>query len=133
MSNFEYPSYEGALKAAGGIVLEFAQFGSFQGDWFALVKVNNNRILVGGSYGSCSGCDALQSEFDYDYDAPDFPLKYSEFGKRYLENPLDVDLNINKFTEQMEWDQEAEDVLKFLIEVKKQMFYNKLEKELNNE
>lgn len=31
-------SYENALKAAGAEILEFGQFGSYQGDWWAKVR-----------------------------------------------------------------------------------------------
>lgn len=56
-------SYEEALQAAGAEVLEFEQFGSYQGDWWAKVRYKDELGWVQGSYGSCSGCDAFESEF----------------------------------------------------------------------
>jgi len=55
--------YSEAIEANGVKIKEFKEFGSYQGDWFALLE--DGRIVF-GSYGSCSGCDAFQSEFDYE-------------------------------------------------------------------
>lgn len=61
----EYMGYYEALEAAGANVLEFERFGDYQGSWWAKVVYNSNTFWVKGSYGSCSGCDAFQAEFDY--------------------------------------------------------------------
>lgn len=58
--------YQSALEAAGVIIKEFKEFGSYQGTWIAITSDNQ---VIEGSYGSCSGCDSFQSEFDY-YDEP---------------------------------------------------------------
>ena len=50
-------------------MLDFQEFGSYQGDWLAFVEYKGERGIVQGSYGSCTGCDAFQAEFDYD-DSP---------------------------------------------------------------
>ena len=42
-------SYQDALKAAGAAVLEFESFGSYQGDWVALVEYKGERGWVQGS------------------------------------------------------------------------------------
>src|ERR1041385_38155 len=55
-------SYQKALEAAGAKVIDFKEFGSYQGDWFAFL---DDGQIVSGSYGSCSGCDAYQAEFGY--------------------------------------------------------------------
>lgn len=57
--------YSEALEAAGCKVLDFEEFGSYQGDWLAFVEYNGEKGIVEGSYGSCSGCDAFHAEFDY--------------------------------------------------------------------
>ena len=60
-------------------------------------------MLVVGSYGSCSHCDAFESEFGYDSclvwddeaedyieterSKEDYNQRLSDFGKRYLHNP----------------------------------------------
>lgn len=57
--------YSEALTAAGARVLEYNEFGSYQGTWGAIVDYQGKIGLVTGSYGSCSVCDAFQSEFFY--------------------------------------------------------------------
>lgn len=57
--------YSEALEAAGAKVLEYKQFGSYQGDWLAFVEYNGEKGIAQGSYGSCSGCDAFEAEFSY--------------------------------------------------------------------
>jgi hypothetical protein len=57
-------SYELAIERAGAEVLLFKEFGSYQGDWLAKVVYEGKQMWIHGSYGSCSGCDAFQSEFD---------------------------------------------------------------------
>lgn len=61
--------YSEALEKAGCKVLNFNEFGSYQGTWLAFVEYNGEKGIVEGSYGSCSGCDSFQAEFDY-YDEP---------------------------------------------------------------
>ena len=55
--------YEEAMEAAGAQVLAFKEFGSYQGEWWAKLLYEDKTYWVNGSYGSCSGCDAFQSEF----------------------------------------------------------------------
>ncbi len=57
--------YSEALEKAGCKILAFEEFGSYQGTWLAFVEHNGQKGIVEGSYGSCSGCDAFQAEFDY--------------------------------------------------------------------
>jgi len=64
MNAYEYPSYEGALRAGGANVLTFQQFGSYQGEWYAKVEFDGRTGWVSGSHGSCSGCDAIEADFD---------------------------------------------------------------------
>lgn len=56
--------YSEAMEAAGAKVELYEQFGSYQGDWWARVEYEGRRGWVTGSYGSCSGCDSFQAEFD---------------------------------------------------------------------
>lgn len=103
--------YKMTLEKAGAEVLAYKTFGDYQGTWLAFVKYNNQVGIVGGSYGSCSGCDAFEAEFVYSFDEPkkykskyykdytldeeitkedydqyytDLDKKYAEFGKKYL-------------------------------------------------
>lgn len=73
--------YQKALEAAGAVITEYKEFGSYQGSWFALL---NDGRLVEGSYGSCSGCDAYQAEFD-SWNSDDEIIKQDD-GKYYRDN-----------------------------------------------
>lgn len=57
--------YKTCLEKAGAKVLNFEEFGSYQGTWLAFVEYKGIKGIVEGYYGSCSGCDAFQAEFDY--------------------------------------------------------------------
>lgn len=65
--------YQQALEAAGEKIKEFKEFGSYQGDWFA---INEQNEVISGSYGSCSGCDAFQGEFSWGEEAEERDGKY---------------------------------------------------------
>lgn len=105
-------SYQSALTAAGATVIDTKYTGSYQGTWGTIVEYKGKRGLVIGSYGSCSYCDAFQSEFDrygsdeiqfnedgsytsdwgdeirtkeeYDAQQIDYQKRLSDFGERYL-------------------------------------------------
>jgi len=134
--------YSKTLEKAGAKVLEFKEFGSYQGTWLAKVEYNGEIGWVEGSYGSCSGCDAFQAEFGY-AEEPHFynekwhlnweevteevalaaKKKYEDrlcnFGKTYLESGLYTQEQIEaKCSENLEWDYEAEDMLKWVKENK---------------
>lgn len=71
-------AYRDALVAAGAQVEDYATFGSpYDGIWVA--KLPNGWILDG--YGSCSGCDAYESEFVLQDPTPE---RLAAFGQRYL-------------------------------------------------
>ena len=82
--------YEDALEKAGCKILDFKEFGSYQGTWLAFVEYNGEKGIVEGSYGSCSGCDAFQAEFDYG----DEPTEKD--GKYYKTYWADKDSEITK-------------------------------------
>lgn len=87
-------SYSSALEAAGCEVLEYEYTGSYQGEWYALVKYGDEVGIVTGSYGSCSGCDSFEAEFNYnDDEKPDYQERLAAFGETYLP-PLPIDLQI---------------------------------------
>lgn len=75
--------YQIALEAAGAEVVEYKEFGSYQGTWIAFLK---DGTFIEGSYGSCSGCDAFQAEFDY-YSSPYYDERANKYfsGKSYGE------------------------------------------------
>jgi len=57
-------SYQLAIEKAGAEILLYKQFGSYQGDWLAKVIYEGKQMWIHGAYGSCSGCDSFQAEFD---------------------------------------------------------------------
>lgn len=109
--------YKEALVAAGATVTDFASFGSWQGDWFAVCEVAGERRLVHGWFGSCTGCDAFEAEFGLsDEETAGFAAKLAAFGKRYLdnhENPLELR---DKFVADALWDYDAAACAQWLTE-----------------
>lgn len=111
--------YAEAIEAAGGRIKEFKTFGSYQGTFMALL--NDGRIIE-GSYGSCSGCDAFEAEFDYDSeDQPDYKKRLAEFGAGYLNSacPLEqmIDIYKKKAEGEYAWDDDKE-ILEWLENIK---------------
>ena len=128
-------SYESALVAAGATVHVMKEFGSYQGDWWAKVTFNGETWWVHGWYGSCSGCDAFQAEFDYGSDRceehryddhPDCPdckaaaatyqERLAQFGRGYLDDLYTQDEAIKVASENLEWDSDAQEMVDFIKE-----------------
>lgn len=59
--------YAEAMALSGAKILNYEQFGSYQGEWLAAVEYEGRKFFVAGSYGSCSGCDALEAEVGHCY------------------------------------------------------------------
>jgi hypothetical protein len=74
--------YASALRAAGAEIVDFKQIGSYQGTWGAIVNFQGERSLVTGYFGSCSVCDAFESQFGY---MNEDPLHDESEGKYYLD------------------------------------------------
>lgn len=131
--------YEGALEAAGAVVLEFKNFGSYQENWYALVNFEGNRGFVSGSYGSCSGCDAFESELVELYEQCDehkyvdvsevkncapcrrarenYQVQFKAFGGRYLEGGLlTLEEAVKRASENLEWDCDAQEMVGWVKE-----------------
>jgi hypothetical protein len=124
-------SYQNALSAAGAEIHEFKEFGSYQGEWFALVTYNGEKGWVQGCYGSCSGCDSFEAEFGWDdretcneheYKGTDetraaclgcqeakarYTEKLAAFGRPYLEGLQPADTILKELDEQSRWDDES--------------------------
>lgn len=66
---FKPESYRDIATLNGQAPVLFRQYGGYQGDWLLFSRDEENYYLWKDSYGSCSGCDNLQSIFDYN-DAP---------------------------------------------------------------
>lgn len=109
--------YKDLLVLAGATVKKFKRFGSYQGDWYALVDFRGRTGWVRGSYGSCSGCDAIKAEFEFhgeDYHAP-FDKKDCEvcktqevrakgLGEEYLDDIMTQEQAEILASENIEWD-----------------------------
>lgn len=54
--------------ATGKKVLLYKEFGSYQGDYIAILEEKDNIEIWKGGYGSCSGCDWLEAEKDWEND-----------------------------------------------------------------
>lgn len=107
-------SYEGSLEAAGAKVLAFSEFGDYQGSWYAKVEYEGKTGWISGSYGSCSGCDAFQSEFDNIFDEEtEHPSRLVKFGKSYLGNLMSTE-ELLKEVKDNTWDLEDEELQKFI-------------------
>jgi hypothetical protein len=107
--------YHEALEAAGATVHAFEHFGSYQGDWWAKVTIAERTGWVNGSFGSCSHCDAFESEFRWnDQEKPDYRERLAAFGREYLEKMLDQSEAEAEAARNIEWDHDAEEMLKFI-------------------
>lgn len=55
-----FPDYRQILQAHGrGLLLFYKEEEDWQGDWVAIMTDGLRIALIDGSFGSCSGCDAL--------------------------------------------------------------------------
>ena len=77
--------YREAIEAAGAKVLAFETFGSYSGDWIAHIEIDGKTCWLHDYYGSCSGCDAFESEFSWNKEETSDNL--AAFGKTYVDDP----------------------------------------------
>lgn len=115
--------YKEALEANCRVV-EFEEFGDYQGAWYAIVEKDDKYQLIGGGYGSCSGCDSFEDEFSSCYGEIQHE-KLKKFGQIYLDDPLDLEVELTKVKEDVEWDMQSIEKLKWLKHAKKILFNNK--------
>ena len=115
-------SYQECLEKAGATIVAFQQFGSYQGEWWAKVVLpDGRRGWINGAYGSCSGCDAFESEIgcgEWDDEAMTYkPIpneRLADFGRRYLDGLMTQGEAIEKAAENIKWDTDAEEMVAFL-------------------
>jgi len=71
-----------------GFLISYKEYGSYQGDWMAIIEKDREIIIHKGSYGSCGGCDFLQDRSD---DLTDKEIKdyMGEDDTEYLRFSLD--------------------------------------------
>ena len=110
-------SYMDALEAAGAKVVRYEYFGDYQGTILVEVEYEDLRGYVEISYGSCSHCDAYEAfTSDLNWDHEPTQQELSNFGRNYLEDIESAEKLIEQFTKRIEWDYEAEDMIKWLKE-----------------
>lgn len=122
----QYCNYEDVLKDVCEEVYCYKEFGSYQGDWWAKVKYKSKVTWIKGFYGSCSGCDWLQSEMDYYGGASDEVIQKENervktaFIKDYLSEDMfyTQEKAEEKAAENKSWDCEADEMLEFIKEYK---------------
>lgn len=127
-------SYKRAIEMAGAKILALEEFGSYQGDWWAKVEYDGKQGWVNGSYGSCSGCDAFESEFafsshefneeyhdiyddEFSNECPEcekIKLRMIEFGKEYLDFIMSQDEAEKQASENLDWDMDAKEMVDFI-------------------
>lgn len=113
--------YDAALWATGVKVLGSERFGSYQGDWWALVEFQNReRYFINGSFGSCSVCDAFQAQFesgsgfDEPQDRPDYLHRLKAFGREYLTDCRTYEQAMEEAATNESWDLEAGAVIAWI-------------------
>lgn len=108
MSDYE-SGYARALKAAGFTVKDFAEFGSYQGDWFAFVEFDGKLGFIQDSYGSCGGCDEFEGSH-----ADKTPASLKAFGEHYIDQILSYDQALQYAKKHSEWDLEAKTMVEWV-------------------
>jgi len=109
--------YREALEAAGGKILNFSEFGSRQGDWYAQVEYNGERGWIKGSYGSCSYCDSFEAEFGYDYikeNEEQYQSHLADFGRSYLETILPAKHYIEILQDGYDFDGTSSEIVSYI-------------------
>lgn len=103
-------SYQESLVAAGARVIEFGEFGDWQGTWLALVEYQGQRGWVQGYFGSCTGCDAFQAAFDWDSDfvCEDVQQRLAQFGRNYLNDLQTTEEVLREYDRDSVWDSDSE-------------------------
>lgn len=138
-------SYQEALVAAGAKVIDTLYAGTYQGTWGSIVEFEGKRGLVTGAFGSCSYCDAFESEFDdYCWDLPTerdgkyvdsygdeiskeqhdaeheaYRKKLADFGASYLkviQDKWDVQNQLDNLPDDDWWDDEMGMLLKWAVD-----------------
>jgi len=110
-------SYQSALIAAGARVIAFQEFGSWQGEWYALVEYRGEQGWVQGSFGSCSECDSFEAEFGWDAEQEgDYQSRLASFGESYLGGLQTTEQVLSQLAETSSWDSEAEDAIFWIRE-----------------
>lgn len=101
--------YLRALKAAGFEVIDYEQFGSYQGDLLVFVKLNQKYGFIIEQYGSCGGCDVFEAEVKTEN-----PEALRLFGERYFDDVRSYDEALKYVSRHAHWDQEAKQMVEWV-------------------
>ena len=125
-------SYKQALEAAGAKVNAFKGFGSYQGEWYALVDVGGRIGWIRGYYGSCSGCDAFEAEFGFEFSGEfidgayvhiederhprhdEYAARLTKFGSDYLDQIMTQEEAEAEAGRNSDWDLESGDAVAWI-------------------
>lgn len=129
--------YEDALSSAGATVISFGEFGDYQGTWLAYVHYKGQLGWIMSNYGSCSGCDAYQAEFEGSYDKLiDQEERMIKFGQSYLHNIITTEELMKELQDQYDWSECAVSYTTFIENAKAKgheiEFMDKFDKEVLN-
>ncbi|CUL01061.1 unnamed protein product [Escherichia phage slur01] len=116
-------SYQLALEAAGCEVLDYVEYGCYQGEWLALIRKDGALGVCEGSYGSCLGCDAFEAEFGYlDDEEADYQKRLADFGEGYLPANTFEEMiaKLQKDVENYSYDDDYKSMLNTVINWQKQ-------------
>lgn len=80
----------------------YAKFGSYQGTWLLITYKNNKFKIYKDYYGSCSGCDAIQSKingFNPPNNIKELARKFFSQYQPFLQIPIEImrELNFEDF------------------------------------
>src|SRR6185295_14205504 len=79
-----------------GYCWSYKEYGSYQGDYIAIIEKQGKILIYKGYYGSCSGCDWFESNME-NFDCEDEDACTTEADvKEYVENETEVFLEIPK-------------------------------------
>lgn len=89
-------SYEQAFAAVEGVTVEWCKYiGSYSGTLLAKLSIAGQEgpRYVLSEFGSCSGCDAYEAEFDWDEPTAE---QLASFARTYIDAALTLDEVIAK-------------------------------------
>jgi len=91
-------------KIKGLDLISYEEYGSYQGRYIVILKdeTTNRLFYYFGSYGSCSGCDWLQSEMDWNTSEVEYKdaLDYCNVPPKYIvpaDQPLEIKYDENYY------------------------------------
>lgn len=85
--------YEIVAWARGQLALLYHEFGSYSGQWLLLARDPSHYFLYKDWYGSCSGCDSFEAEFD---DTPTWEkaAAFADGYRPFIEVPVSTMRNV---------------------------------------